>query len=65
MRQKGEMHVRGPGSATEFENLHHDKQKHYSGTYWSSTLSGHVIYESRLKLANLMIADFDIRVKRA
>ena len=43
----------------------HDKQKHYSGTYWSSTLSGHVIYESRLKLANLMIADFDIRVKRA
>lgn len=33
-------------------------------TYWSSTLSDHVIYESRLKLANLMIADFDTGVKR-
>ncbi len=42
----------------------YDKQKHYSGTYWSSTLSDHVIYESRLELANLVIADFDTRVKR-
>lgn len=41
----------------------YDKQKHYSGTYWSSTLSDHVIYESRLELANLMIADFDVEVK--
>ena len=32
-------------------------------TYWSSTLSDHVIYESRLELANLMLADFDVGVK--
>jgi hypothetical protein len=25
-------------------------QKHYSGTYWSATEAGHVIYESRLEL---------------
>ncbi|WP_433543799.1 TnsA-like heteromeric transposase endonuclease subunit (plasmid) [Streptomyces sp. CA-294286] len=34
-------------------------QKHYSGTYWSSTQSDHVIYESRLELARLLYADFD------
>lgn len=42
----------------------YDKQKHYSGTYWSSTLGDHVIYESRLELANLIIADFVVDVKR-
>jgi len=34
-------------------------QRHYSGTYWSSTERDHVIYESRLELANLVLADFD------
>jgi len=34
-------------------------QKHYSGTYWSSTVGDHVIYESRLELARLLFADFD------
>jgi hypothetical protein len=34
-------------------------QQHYSGTYWSSVMSGHVIYESRLELARLLYADFD------
>lgn len=34
-------------------------QKHYSGTYWSSTMRGHVIYESRLELTRLLYADFD------
>lgn len=34
-------------------------QKHYSGTYWSATCTGHVIYESRLELARLLMADFD------
>ncbi len=34
-------------------------QRHYSGTYWSSTLLEHVIYESRLELAALLFADFD------
>ncbi len=34
-------------------------QKHYSGSYWSSTQSDHVIYESRLELARLWYADFD------
>jgi hypothetical protein len=39
-------------------------QKHYSGTYWSATENGHVIYESRLELARLLYADFDPSVKR-
>ncbi|MFE3559455.1 TnsA-like heteromeric transposase endonuclease subunit [Streptomyces sp. NPDC059193] len=34
-------------------------QKHYSGTYWSSTQADHVIYESRLELARLWYADFE------
>ncbi|MFI2620572.1 TnsA-like heteromeric transposase endonuclease subunit [Streptomyces sp. NPDC018587] len=38
-------------------------QKHYSGTYWSSTMSDHVIYESRLELTRLLYADFDHRVR--
>ncbi|GAB5028274.1 TnsA-like heteromeric transposase endonuclease subunit [Mycobacterium avium subsp. hominissuis] len=37
-------------------------QRHYSGTYWSATLRDHVIYESRLELANLLLADFDPEV---
>jgi hypothetical protein len=32
---------------------------HYSGWYWSSTLSRLVAYESRLELARIMLADFD------
>jgi hypothetical protein len=39
-------------------------QKHYSGTYWSSTEAGHVIYESRLELTRLLYADFDGSVRR-
>ena len=39
-------------------------QKHYSGTYWSATEHGHVIYESRLELARLLYADFDSNVNR-
>lgn len=39
-------------------------QKHYSGTYWSSTEQSHVIYESRLELARLLYADFDGAVRR-
>jgi hypothetical protein len=34
-------------------------QQHYSGTYWSSVMSAHVIYESRLELTRLLYADFD------
>jgi hypothetical protein len=34
-------------------------QRHHSGMWWSSTDRGHVIYESRLDLANLVLADFD------
>ena len=29
----------------------HRSQRHYSGSYWSSTTGGHVIYESRLEQA--------------
>jgi hypothetical protein len=42
----------------------HKGQRHYSGTYWSATEHGHVIYESRLELARLLFADFDTSVKR-
>lgn len=38
-------------------------QRHFSGTYWSSTVSDHVIYESRLELSCLIRADFDPRVR--
>ncbi|MGW3204799.1 TnsA-like heteromeric transposase endonuclease subunit [Streptomyces sp. NPDC001135] len=37
-------------------------QKHYSGTYWSSTMRDHVVYESRLELTRLLYADFDQNV---
>ncbi|MDV6244467.1 TnsA-like heteromeric transposase endonuclease subunit [Rhodococcus opacus] len=39
-------------------------QKHYSGAYWSSTERALVIYESRLELARLLLADFDHSVRR-
>ena len=39
-------------------------QKHYSGIYWSSTESSHVIYESRLELSRLLYADHDAAVHR-
>jgi hypothetical protein len=34
-------------------------QTHYPGYYWSATTGTHVIYESRLELARLLLADFD------
>ena len=34
-------------------------QAHYPGWYWAATTGGHVIYESRLELARLLLADFD------
>lgn len=37
----------------------HRDQRHYSGWYWSSTTGGHVVYESRLELARLLLADAD------
>jgi hypothetical protein len=42
----------------------HLGQRHYSGTFWSSTQRDHVIYESRLELAMLLAADFDPSVSR-
>src|ERR1700692_1939779 len=39
-------------------------QRHYSGSYWSSTESTHVIYESRLELGRLLMADFDRSVTK-
>jgi hypothetical protein len=32
---------------------------HYSGWYWYATLARLVVYESRLELARIMLADFD------
>jgi hypothetical protein len=37
-------------------------QAHYPGWYWSATTGGHVIYECRLELARLLLADFDPEV---
>lgn len=37
-------------------------QAYYSGWYWSATTGGHVVYESRLELARLLLADFDSQV---
>ncbi|MFK0048631.1 TnsA-like heteromeric transposase endonuclease subunit [Streptomyces sp. NPDC090741] len=36
---------------------------HYSGKYSSATTGGHVVYESRLELARLLLADFDPSVE--
>ncbi|KDA44890.1 TnsA-like heteromeric transposase endonuclease subunit [Frankia sp. BMG5.23] len=37
-------------------------QSHFPGWYWSATTGGHVVYESRLELARLLVADFDTEV---
>lgn len=37
----------------------HRGQRHLPGVYWSSTNAGHVVYESRLELARLLLADAD------
>jgi hypothetical protein len=34
-------------------------QRHLPGSYWSSTMGAHVVYESQLELARLLLADFD------
>jgi len=39
-------------------------QDHYSGSYASATMAGFVVYESRLELARLLLADFDPQVRR-
>ncbi len=38
-------------------------QQHLSGSHWAATTRGHVLYESRLELARLLLADFDPDVK--
>jgi len=39
-------------------------QAHYSGSYASAKMGGFVIYESRLELARLLLADFDPKVEK-
>ena len=39
-------------------------QAHYSGSYASATTGGFVVYESRLELARLLLADFDPQVQQ-
>jgi hypothetical protein len=39
-------------------------QAHYSGSYASATTGGFVVYESRLELARLLMADFDPQVEQ-
>jgi hypothetical protein len=41
----------------------HQGQRHYSGFYWSATMRDLVVYESRLELARLLCADFDVSVR--
>jgi hypothetical protein len=40
----------------------HHGQAHLSGSYWAATTGGHLVYESRLELARLLLADFDPQV---
>ncbi|MDT4990862.1 MAG: hypothetical protein QOH97_754 [Actinoplanes sp.] len=40
----------------------HPGQTHLSGSFWAATTGGHVIYESRLELARLLLADFDLTI---
>jgi hypothetical protein len=42
----------------------HQGQRHYPGSYASVTMGGFVVYESRLELARLMMADFDPSIVR-
>ncbi|MEJ7784322.1 MAG: TnsA-like heteromeric transposase endonuclease subunit [Solirubrobacteraceae bacterium] len=37
-------------------------QRHMPGLYWSATTGDHVVYESRLELARLLLADIDHEV---
>ena len=37
----------------------HHGQAHFSGWYWAATMRRHVVYESRLELARLLLADFE------
>jgi hypothetical protein len=38
-------------------------RRHYSGWYWAATTRQMVVYESRLELARIMLADFDPSVQ--
>jgi hypothetical protein len=42
----------------------YEGHRHYSGQYWSATERSLVIYESRMELAALLLADFDTAVER-
>jgi hypothetical protein len=37
----------------------HKGRRHYSGWYWCATGQRLVVYENRLELARIMLADFD------
>jgi hypothetical protein len=37
----------------------YEGREHYSGWYWSSTLARLLVYECRLELARILLADFD------
>lgn len=55
--------ARDVAAATPWRSFRsHRKQRHYSGWYWSATMGDHVIYESRLELARLLLADADPEV---
>ncbi|MFJ8860244.1 TnsA-like heteromeric transposase endonuclease subunit [Streptomyces sp. NPDC102451] len=45
----------------KFRSVH--GQAHYSGRYASATMAGPVVYESRLELARLLLADMDPSVR--
>ena len=61
----GEASAEYLGAAESWRIFHWDMgQKHYSGSYWSSVNRDLVIYESRLELARLLLADFDPNARR-
>ena len=42
----------------------HRGSRHYPGLFWLATNQAHVVYESRLELDRLLLADFDSAVAR-
>src|SRR6476646_7143201 len=69
----GEAEVRSAGQVSDTAFLEavpwrtfrfYQGQRHYSGKYWAATERDHVIYESRLELCSLLLADFDPAVNR-
>lgn len=59
----GQVRLRDFGGSVPWRRWRsHHGQAHLSGSYWAATTGGHVVYESQLELARLLLADFDGQV---